>query len=175
VTKDDATVNAAVYTRISDDKAGDSHGVDDQEARCRQIAEARGYGLVETYVDNDLSAFSGKARPAWARMLADLNAGRVKDVVAYASDRLYRRTRDQLDLMEAVKRAEGKIVTVLEGETDPASAEGRMRMTILSSVAEFESSRKAERVRSRIETNAAQDATTAVLASAGPSRTASGS
>jgi hypothetical protein len=48
--------------------------------------------------------------------------------------------------MEAVAAAGGAIVTAKDGDLDPQSAEGRMRATILGSVAEFESARKAERV-----------------------------
>jgi DNA invertase Pin-like site-specific DNA recombinase len=41
----------------------------------RKLASQRGWVVAEEYVDNDVSAYSGKRRPAYQRMLADLVAG----------------------------------------------------------------------------------------------------
>ena len=79
-------------------------------------------------------------------MLRDIADGRVQSVVAWANDRLYRNVQDQLDLLKAVKEAGGLIATVKDGEVDPSTAEGAMRMGILANVAEFESKRKSERL-----------------------------
>jgi site-specific DNA recombinase len=148
--------NAAVYARISEDRDGDAAGVERQVEDSLVLAEARGFKVTDQFIDNDVSAFSGRLRPEWERLLAEMAAGNVTNVVAWASDRLYRRTRDQLRLLEAVRLVGGSIVTVKDGDVDPSSAEGRMRMTILSSVAEFESARKAERVSRAAEGRAAK-------------------
>jgi DNA invertase Pin-like site-specific DNA recombinase len=145
----------AIYARISEDREGDAAGIERQVEDALALAEARGFTVADRFIDNDRSAYNGKARPEWDRLLGELRAGSVTNIVAWASDRLYRRTRDQLDLMEAVRLAGGIIATVKDGDVDPSSAEGRMRMTILSSVAEFESSRKAERVSRAAEQRAA--------------------
>jgi site-specific DNA recombinase len=146
---------SAVYARISEDRDGDAAGVERQVEDALALAQARGFSVTDRFVDNDVSAFSGRVRPEWDRLLAEIAAGNVTNVFAWASDRLYRRTADQLALMEAVRLAGGVIATVKDGDVDPSSAEGRMRMTILSSVAEFESSRKAERVSRAAEQRAA--------------------
>jgi len=145
----------AVYGRISLDRDGDAAGVERQVEDALALADARGLTVVDRFLDNDRSAYSGRARPEWDRMLAELAAGTVTNVIAWANDRLYRRTRDQLDLMEAVRLAGGTIATVKDGEIDPSSAEGRMRMGLLANVAEFESARKAERVARAAEQRAA--------------------
>ena len=56
-------------------------------------------------------------------MLAEVDAGQV-DVGGRANDRLYRRTVDQLALMEAVSIAGGVIVTVKDGEVEPVRRRG---------------------------------------------------
>lgn len=66
---------AAVYCRISKDSDGQGLGVERQQELCEQLAEEKGWQVAEVYVDSDLSAYSGKARPAYERMLADLEAG----------------------------------------------------------------------------------------------------
>ncbi len=38
-------------------------------------ATDRGWVIGEEYVDNDISAYSGRPIPAYARMVADLKAG----------------------------------------------------------------------------------------------------
>jgi site-specific DNA recombinase len=85
-----AAVRVALYCRISQDGEGQGLGVARQEADCRHLAERRGWDVVEVYIDNDLSAYSGKARPAYQRLLADIEAGRVEAVVAWHPDRLHR-------------------------------------------------------------------------------------
>lgn len=136
----------ALYARISLDRSGEAAGVERQVKECEKLAKANGLVIAGHFIDNDKSAYSGKRRPEWSRLLDALASGEATSVVAWANDRLYRRTRDQLDLMEAVKAAGGRIVTMKDGEVDPSSAEGCMRMGILANVAEFESARKAERV-----------------------------
>src|SRR5688572_22951930 len=67
-------MQAAVYTRISDDSLGTGLGVARQEADCRALAERLGWQVAEVYSDNDQSAFNGTSRPQYLRMLADLEA-----------------------------------------------------------------------------------------------------
>ncbi len=66
---------AAIYARISSDQDGRGLGVQRQVEDCRKLASERKWVVAEEYVDNDVSAYSGKARPAYRRMLADLAAG----------------------------------------------------------------------------------------------------
>lgn len=143
-----APTSAAVYLRISQDRNGEALGIERQRADCIALAQRQGW-TVREYSDNDVSAYSSKARPSWEKMLADVRSGTVHHVVAWANDRLYRRTRDQLALMEAVAAISGVISTVKDGDLDPSSAEGRMRMGILANVGEFESARKSERQRAK--------------------------
>jgi DNA invertase Pin-like site-specific DNA recombinase len=56
-------IRAAIYCRISQDRAGAGLGVTRQED-CGAPCERRGWVVVEVYADNDVSAYSGKPRPA---------------------------------------------------------------------------------------------------------------
>jgi site-specific DNA recombinase len=66
---------AALYARISSDQEGSGLGVARQLEDYRRLAESLGWSVAEEYVDNDLSAYSGKRRPAYERMLANLAEG----------------------------------------------------------------------------------------------------
>jgi site-specific DNA recombinase len=82
--------NAAIYCRISRDREGAGLGVARQETDCRDKADALGWTIAEVYVDNDVSAYSGKVRKDYQRMLADVRAGRIDGIVAWHTDRLHR-------------------------------------------------------------------------------------
>ena len=141
-------VRAAVYVRISSDPEGQRAGVERQRAECEALAERHGWEIVAVYEDNDVSAYSGRPRPAFDRLLADVEAGAVDVVIAWASDRLYRR---MVDLVTITARLapRARIVTVVGGDVDLTTAEGILRAQVMGSVAEFESRRKAERVSAR--------------------------
>ncbi len=67
----------AIYNRISNDPQGIEAGVERQREDCLALADRLGWQVCETYVDNDLSAWTGKPRPDYRRMLADIRAGKV--------------------------------------------------------------------------------------------------
>lgn len=143
-----ATDTAALYLRISNDPAGERAGVERQRAECEALAVRLGLSVVDVYEDNDISAYSGKVRPDFERLLADAADGNFGTVVVWASDRLYRRMADLTRITEQLA-PHARIVTVTGGDVDLSSAEGIMRAQVLGSVAEFESRRKGERVSAR--------------------------
>jgi hypothetical protein len=82
---------AAVYARIRSDPSGRALGVARQVENCRRLAECLGWRVAQEYVDNDLSAYSGNRRPAYAQMLTDLADALCDAVICYHVDRLTRR------------------------------------------------------------------------------------
>jgi hypothetical protein len=58
-----AVRKAAAYGRISEDNQDKREGVDEQLSRAESHAERRGWDLVGSWRDDDLSAYSGKPRP----------------------------------------------------------------------------------------------------------------
>ncbi len=82
--------SAAIYARISSDTEGTGKGVERQIEDCRRLATEFGWPVHDEYVDNDISAYSGKRRPAYERMLDDIRDGTVDAVIVYNLDRLIR-------------------------------------------------------------------------------------
>ena len=93
-----------IYVRISDDRVGAGLGVARQEADCRQRAEALSWPVMDVYCDNDLSAYTGRQRPEYRRMLRDLEAGRVDVVLAWHTDRLHRSPRELEEFIDLCER-----------------------------------------------------------------------
>lgn len=138
---------AGVYVRISEDRTGAGLGVDRQREDCTRLAGQLGWRVVETYVDNDVSAFSGKRRPEYERLVADLADGKIDAVVCWHTDRLHRSPRELEDYVSLAERRKIATKTVTAGELDLSTPTGRMVARILGSVARQEVEHKAERTR----------------------------
>jgi DNA invertase Pin-like site-specific DNA recombinase len=98
------------------------------------------------YVDNDISAYSGKKRPAYERMLADIEDGQLDAVVAWDLDRLHRRPIELEHFMELADSRRLALATV-SGDVDLSTDNGRLYARIKGAVAKSESDRKAARQR----------------------------
>lgn len=136
---------AAVYVRISRDRATEV-STDVQEATCRKLIKARGWKLTEVYVDRGRSAFDPTAkRPAFDRMLADVEAGAVDVVVSYKLDRLARSVGGFADLDRFLAKHSADVVLATQ-PIDTTGASGKLLRNVLAAFAEFESELKSERI-----------------------------
>lgn len=133
----------AIYIRISQDVTGQRLGVEDQLGKCIELADRLGWEVIDTFEDDDISAFSGKVRPRFEAMLDAIKRGEIDAIVCWHVDRLYRRVKDLQRLVDLTKGV--KIATVNAGDIDLSTSTGVMLATILGSVAEQESAHKGER------------------------------
>lgn len=138
---------AAIYCRISQDRTGRGLGVARQEEDCRAWAERHGWTVADVYADDDISAYSGKRRPGYQRLLDDVDAGRRDGLIVWHPDRLHRSPAELEDFISLVERTGLAIGTVTAGDVDLTSATGRMTARIVGAVARHESDHKAERIR----------------------------
>jgi site-specific DNA recombinase len=116
---------AAIYVRISRDPEGQALGVGRQERDCRKLARDRGWTVADIYSDNDLAASGKTPRPAWKRMLRDIEAGHVDAVIAVHVSRFYRNLRDLGDLIDLADQGQVEIATCRTGDVDLSTARGR--------------------------------------------------
>ena len=126
-------------------------GVNRQLEDCRKLAELRGWQVVETYVDDDVSAYSGKTRPGYARMLDDLRAGMINGVLVYHLDRLHRQPKELEEFFEVCKDAGIDDLGTVTGRIDLADPDGQFQARILGAVAKKESDDKSRRIRRKHE------------------------
>src|SRR5918997_560280 len=140
------TTRAAIYCRISKDKVGAGLGVERQQTDCRALAERLGWSVVEVFTDNDLSAYRGKSRPAYRRMLDAIRAGRVDAVIAWHNDRLHRSPRELEEFIGTCEPRSVPTHCVKAGELDLTTASGRMTARITGAVARGEVEHMSERI-----------------------------
>jgi site-specific DNA recombinase len=142
---------AAVYARISSDQDGTALGVKRQVEDCRRTAEQLGWTVAEEYVDNDVSAYSGKRRPAYERMLTDIAEGLRDAVIVYHADRLTRRPLELEQFLEVITTAQVRHVRFASGgDIDIANGDGLLVLRMLAAVAANESAAKSRRVRRKM-------------------------
>ena len=147
--------SVAVYARISSDQDGTSLGVQRQLQDCRKLAADLGWTVGEEYVDNDLSAYSGKRRPEYERMLSDLADGSRDAVIVYHVDRLTRRPMELEQFLDVVTAAKVRHVRfVAGGDLDVSNGDGLMVLRMLLAVAANESATKSRRVKRKLLQNA---------------------
>jgi site-specific DNA recombinase len=138
---------AAIYCRISEDRTGEGLGVARQEQDCRGWAERHGWDVAEVYVDDDISAYKGKPRPAYRRLLEAIKSGERDGLIAWHPDRLHRSPRELEDFIDLLETTGIPVGTVTAGDIDLSSASGKMVARIVGSVARHESDHKSERIR----------------------------
>lgn len=138
----------AIYVRISLDRIGAGLGVARQEKECRDYCTERGWKVVDVYSDNDVSASSGKPRPEWLRLIADIKSGRIDSIVVWHIDRMTRQPRELEDVIELADKYGMQLGTVT-GEVDLATPTGRLVARIMGAAARHEAEHKGERQRSQ--------------------------
>ena len=126
---------AAIYARISSDPEGDRLGVTRQREDCEALAARKGWPVAEVYIDDDRSAYSGKPRPEYRRMLADMTERQIDAVLVYNLDRLHRQPRELEAFFDIVDRVGVKDLASVEGDINLASHDGRFHARIMGAVA----------------------------------------
>ena len=146
---------AGVYTRYSKvlDPA-DTLGVDRQEQDDRAESERRGWSVAAVYNDNDVSASSGKPRPAYDRMLADIQDGLLDAVVVWDLDRLHRRPIELERFLEIADRHQLQLASV-GGDVDLSTPQGVMIARIKAAVARHEIDQMRRRLKRKMDQLAA--------------------
>jgi DNA invertase Pin-like site-specific DNA recombinase len=131
--------SCSLYCRISLDPTGRMAGVQRQDTECRALADGLGLDVARVYVDNDISAYSGKRRPQFEALIASAPEA----IVTWHLDRLVRRTRD----LEPILALNVNVYTVAGGFVDLSSPAGRFNAHVIVAAAQYESEQKGERQR----------------------------
>jgi DNA invertase Pin-like site-specific DNA recombinase len=142
------STRAAVYARISDDPEGLELGTTRQVEDCRSRAERDGYDIAVVYSENDRGAStrSKKPRPKYDAMLDAIRAGEIDVVISYSNSRLTRRPMEFEQLIQLHEQTGVRYLTVMSGDDNLATADGRMVARIKAAVDAAEAERISERV-----------------------------
>ncbi len=141
---------AVGYARVSTIEQG-SEGVslEMQQQRIEAYATAKGLDLADVLVDEGRSGKDLK-RPALQELLARCDRGEVGDVIVWKLDRLTRRTRHLLSLVEDLFLARHIELHSVSESLDTSSPHGKFVLTLFGGLAQMERELIGERTRSAL-------------------------
>jgi DNA invertase Pin-like site-specific DNA recombinase len=132
---------AALYLRISTN----SQNTDNQLLELRRYCDRMDWRIVQTYADKGISGAT-RERPALDDMLVDAAAKKFDVLLVWKIDRLARSTSHLLEILTHLRTAEVGFCSMTES-IDTVSPQGRMLLTFLSAIAEFERELIRERIK----------------------------
>ena len=147
-------IRCAIYTRKSAEEGLEQefNSLDAQREACAAYVasqKAEGWVLLPTvYEDAGLSGGTLE-RPGLQRLLDDIDAGLVDQIVVYKVDRLTRSLSDFAKLVERLEAAGAVFVSVTQS-FNTATSMGRLTLHMLLSFAQFEREVTAERIRDKV-------------------------
>jgi DNA invertase Pin-like site-specific DNA recombinase len=152
-------MDVGIYTRLSvakDSTEATSEAIDRQLDRCKALAAAKGWRVVEHYSDVDVGAYRapGRRRPPdreqFQRMLSDTEAGRLAGIVFFKLDRLVRDHGDFERVMATCELA-GAVLACVVDVIDTSTPTGEAMARTMVTFARLESQTTALRVAARKE------------------------
>ena len=141
------TKRAALYVRVSTDQ----QTVENQVQELRQVAERRGWEVVEVYKDAGISGAKGRdQRPGLDAMLKDASRRKFDVIMAWAIDRL---GRSLIDLLRTIEHLNGVGVDLYldQQSLDTTTPTGKLLFQVTGAFSEFERTMIQQRVRAGLQ------------------------
>lgn len=147
---------ACVYTRVStDEQVRTGHSLEEQERMCKAAIESKGWEYIGTYSDPGISGRT-MARPGLQKMLEGIKAKEIDAVVVYKLDRLSRKQRDTMAILEDIIMPNDIALVSLNEALDTSTPWGRGMIGILCAFNQMESETIAQRTKMGREAKAAK-------------------
>jgi site-specific DNA recombinase len=139
----------AIYLRISRDPDGTSTATQRQLRDCKNLAKMKSWNVAEVFEDVDVSAYrEGVQRPAYEKMLDQLQRGEFDGVLVWKLDRLVRRVAE-FERFWAVCERSGAMLASFNESLDTTSEIGMLIVRILVAFAQMESANTSVRMKAR--------------------------
>jgi DNA invertase Pin-like site-specific DNA recombinase len=147
-----STKRAALYVRVSTD----AQTLENQTRELRQVAERRGWDVVEVYRDAGISGAKGRnGRPGLDTMLKDASRRKFDIVMAWAIDRVGRSLSDLLDTIQHLEAC--RVDLYLDQQAiDTTTPMGKLVFQLTGAFAEFERTMIRQRIKAGLKRAVAQ-------------------
>lgn len=139
-------MKSVIYCRVSTDlQVDEGYSLDAQLDRCKAYCVSQGWEVFNVYIEEGESA-KDLNRPQLQRMLTDAKDGLFDVVLVYRLDRLTRTVRDLYKLLDTLESNGVKFKSATE-LYDTTTAMGKLFITLVAALAEWELDNLRERVR----------------------------
>lgn len=127
-----------LYLRVSTEMQVDGYSLEAQKNCLKKFAEREELVIAGVYEDAGKSGKSIEGRPAFRRMLSDIESGVGIDyVMVYKLSRFGRNAADILNSLELLQTYDVNLICIEEG-IDSSQTSGKLLISVLSAVAEIE-------------------------------------
>lgn len=148
----DTGINGTVgiYVRVSTvEQAQEGYSIAAQKERLKAYCKAQGWQDYRFYVDEGISAKDMK-RPQLEKLFEHIREGKIKLILVYRLDRFTRSVRDLHKMLEIMEKHGCGFKSATE-VYDTTTAMGRLFITIVAALAEWESANSSERIKMALE------------------------
>lgn len=141
-------LRVALYERVStEEQVKYGYSIQTQKDTLEEHCKEKGYKIVGHYTDEGISgAKPPLKRPAMKKLLEDVKAGKIDVIIFTKLDRWFRSVAQYYKVQEILERCNVVWHAVLENY-DTATADGRLKVNIMLSVAANERERTSERIK----------------------------
>ena len=127
-----------LYSRVSTEMQVDGYSLEAQKNCLKKFAEREEMQIVDFYEDAGKSGKSIVGRPAFKKMLSDIENGKSVDyILVYKLSRFGRNAADILNSLELIQTYDVNLICIEEG-IDSSQTSGKLLISVLSAVAEIE-------------------------------------
>lgn len=137
-------MKVAIYCRVSTlEQSREGHSIDEQRKRLKAFCEVQDWKIHDEYID---PGFSGgtTTRPGLDKLMNDLDE--IDLILVYKLDRLTRSVKDLMNLLEIFEKNDVSFRSATE-VFDTTNAFGKLFITLVGAMAEWERSTIAERTK----------------------------
>lgn len=127
------------YIRVSSEGQADNTSLEDQQDRINAYCNALNHELIGTYQDVQ-SGGRSENRKGLQTAIADVLTGKADGLIVLKLDRLGRRASDVLSLIDKELQPNNKALVIIDMNMDTSTPTGKLVLTMLAGVAEFEKS-----------------------------------
>lgn len=151
-------VRTAAYVRVStEEQARSGLGLAAQLARCVAMTTVKDWPQPRVFADEGISGTKDtRRRPGLAQLMDAVSAGEVDAVIINSLDRLGRKTRLVLELVDEFNRYGVSLVSCKES-LDTTTAQGQFVLTLFAALAQLERDLIADRTRAALAAKGIKD------------------